>query len=215
MRRLPLVLTLALVYFLAACGPADQQQTDTREPETLPADSLPPDGTAVIPDTAPEDLVPPAVRTGPASYRIAPGQAGPIQIGMDINELKKAWPGQLQETVRHYEGEQSRAYQIGNFESGVLVEEKCQPACQVWRIQVRDAAYRTGEGLGVGSTLGEVKKHYPLSFLGPGETEIVAIAKDKKFTFLLDVSGLPAKQVPFLNLRNTPDSVKVLGMLIL
>ncbi|MGV3642498.1 MAG: hypothetical protein ACO1NZ_18385 [Adhaeribacter sp.] len=210
-----MVLTLALASFLAACGPADQQQTDTRDQETLPADSLPPDGTAVIPDTAPEDLAPPEATSGQASYRIAPGQAGPIQIGMEINELKKALPGQLQETELHLEGERFKAYQIGKFESGVLVEEKCQPACQVWRIQVRDAAYRTGEGLGVGSTLGEVKKHYPLSFLGPGETEIVAISKEKKFTFLLDVSGLPEKQVPFLNLRNTPDSVKVLGMLIL
>lgn len=215
MRRLPLILSLAPVYFLTACGPADKQQTPSSNQQTLPADSLPPDGTAVTPDTAPEDLADPAARHVQASYRVARGQAGPIRIGMDINELKKALPGQLKETVLHYEGDQYKAYQIGKFETGVLVEEKCQPACQVWRIQVRDPAYRTGEGMGVGSTLGEVKKHYPISFLGPGETEIVAVSKEKKITFLLDVSGLPEKQVPRLNLGNTPDSVKVLGMLIL
>ncbi|MGV3504383.1 MAG: mechanosensitive ion channel protein MscS [Adhaeribacter sp.] len=216
MKRFPFFFSLAGLCFFAACGPADQQQTQTRQQDALPADSLPADGTAVTPDTAPEDLAAGAVSPAdPASYRISPGQAGPIRIGMQVSELKEKLPGQLKETVLHLEGQPYKAFQIGQFESGVLVEEKCRPDCQVWRIQVRDAAYRTGEGLGVGSSLGEVKKHYPISFLGPGETEIVAISKQKKITFLLDVSGLPEKKVPFLNLQNTPDSVKVLGMLIL
>lgn len=215
MKRLPLFLSLAFLCHLQACGPADQPQSAAQQQEPLPADSLPADGTAVIPDTAPEDLVPLPADTGQARFRIAPGQVGPIRVGMEVSQLKKLLPGQLKETTLHLEGEQFRAYQIGKFESGVLVEEKCNPGCQVWRIQVRDPVYRTSENLGVGSTLGEVKKHYPVSFLGPGETEIVAVSDKKKITFLLDVSALPASKVPRLNLQNTPDSVKVLGMLIL
>lgn len=217
MNRLALFLSLALSCQLHACGPADQQQTLAQEQqqEPLPADSLPADGTAVIPDTAPEDLAPLPADPGQARFQISPGQVGPIRIGMEVSQLKKLLPGQLKETALHLEGEQFRAYQIGKFESGVLVEEKCAPSCQVWRIQVRDSVYRTSENLGVGSTLGEVKKHYPISFLGPGETEIVAVSDKKKITFLLDVSALPAGKVPRLNLENTPDSVKVLGMLIL
>ena len=215
MKRLPLLFSLAFLCQLTACGPADQQQAAGQQRKALPADSLPADGTAVTPDTAPEDLAPLPADPGKARLRISPGQVGPIQIGMEVNQLKKLLPGQLQETALHLEGEPFKAYQIGSFESGILVEEKCAPTCQVWRIQVRDAAYRTSEGLGVGSTLGEVKKHYPISFLGPGETEIVAVSDKRKITFLLDVSALPASKVPRLNLQNTPDGVKVLGMLIL
>jgi hypothetical protein len=51
--------------------------------------------------------------------------------------------------------------------------------------------------------------------LGSGETEIVAVAGKQQITFLLDVSHLPARDVPRLNIQNTPDSVKVLGMLVL
>lgn len=154
------------------------------------------------------------------SWQISKSQIGPIQIGMAVNAMRKRVPAEfLKEVPITREGRGYRAYEIrqspADQKAGLLIEETCEPACQVWRVHVQNPAYKTKEGLGVGSNLGEVKKHYKLNYLGADETEIVAVSDDAKLTFILDVSKVPAKQVPRLNLNNTPDSTPVIGMLIL
>jgi hypothetical protein len=198
-----------LAWLLSACGPGSNQanQAGFRSPDPVSAGSGKAGG-----QNAPIPTIPAAG----SRYRVGPGQVGAIKTGMPTADLKQVIPAsQLRETSIHQEGQAYKAYEVNLHGGGVLVEEICAPACRVWRIQVRNPAYRTAEGLGVGSSLGEVKEHYPISFLGSGETEIVAVSNQKKITFMLDVSHLPPQQVPWLNLQNTPDSVKVLGMLIL
>ena len=200
---------VCLALLLSACGPGSNQasQPEVRSPGAVSAGSGKAGGqNGPIPTTPAEG----------SRYRVGPGQVGAIKTGMPTADLEQAIPaGQLHETSIHLEGQAYKAYEVNLHGGGVLVEETCDPACRVWRIQVRNPAYRTAEGLGVGSSLGEVKKHYPISFLGSGETEIVAVSNQKKITFMLDVSHLPPQQVPWLDLQNTPDSVKVLGMLSL
>jgi hypothetical protein len=210
MTRISLIFLLSLCCQWMACRPEANRQAQEKNAPPAPADH-----TAVARDTSSQaSAARPPVGSG--ALRIAPGQVGPIKIGMPVARLRQVLPaGQVREVAITREGQGNKAYQIGGEEGGVLVEEKCAPACQVWRVQVKDPAYRTAENLGIGSTLGEVKKHYPISYLGAGETEIVAVSAQKKITFMLDVSQLPAQNVPRLNLQNTPDSVKVLGMLVL
>jgi hypothetical protein len=211
-----LLLPFSLAFLLGACGPGSTQASRPEAKRQVPADALPGNATEV---TGKDDEQAAPITAPPAEaarYRISPSQVGAIKIGMPVADLKKVIPAsQLKETNIHLEGQGYKAYAIGPHQAGLLVEETCEPACRVWRIQVRNPAYRTAEGLGVGSSLGEVKKHYPISFLGSGETEIVAVSNQQKITFMLDVSQLPPRQVPWLNLQNTPDSVKVLGMLVL
>ena len=156
----------------------------------------------------------------PPEFLITRSQIGAIKIGMPIDELEKLIPAdRLNEVPIYKEGQGYKAYEVrknaGDAQAALRIEEKCEPECQVWRIQVIDPAYRTAASLGINSSLGAVRKHYPISYLGPGETEIVAVSEKENITFMLDVSHLPLSKVPFLNNKNTPDSVRVLGMYIL
>ena len=179
----------------------------TASPDSLNLDSL-----ATTPDT---------LAAGKSDfYTIGNRQVGPVKINMPVNDFKKLIsPRQIQEVNITREGRGHKAYEIkkdaADTKPALLAEEICEPNCRVWRVQVLDSAFKTPEGIRIGSTLGEVKKHYPISYLGPGETEIVAVSENKKLTFMLDVSKLPAKQVPFLNLKNTPNEVPVKGILLL
>ncbi|MDB5261235.1 MAG: hypothetical protein JWQ14_516 [Adhaeribacter sp.] len=155
----------------------------------------------------------------PTDFIIRKRQIGPIKIDMPVSVLKNIIPSNLlQEVEITREGTGYKAYKIKKNATDAIpalrIEEVCEPTCRVWRVQVMDTTYRTPTGIGIGSTLGEVKKHYTLSYLGPGETEIVAVSEAGKITFMLDVSKLQPKQVPFLNLKNTPDKVPVLGILV-
>lgn len=156
----------------------------------------------------------------PPEFLITRSQVGAIKIGMPIDELKKVIPAdRLKEVPIYKEGQGYKAYEVrkgaGDAQAALRIEENCEPECRVWRIQVMDPAYRTAVSLGINSSLSAVRQHYPISYLGSGETEIVAVSEKEKLTFILDVSHLPPREVPFLNNKNTPDSVRVLGMYIL
>ncbi len=213
------------------CQPKNSENNNT-QPSTSTADSarpetIPADRTVTKLDSVGDASSSPAptqtLGTGESSgtdWQISKSQIGPIQIGMAVNAMRKRVPAEfLKEVPITREGRGYRAYEIRQTptdqKAGLLIEETCEPACQVWRVHVQNPAYKTKEGLGVGSTLGDVKKHYKLNYLGAGETEIVAVSDDAKLTFMLDVSKVPAKQVPRLNLENTPDNTPVIGMLIL
>jgi hypothetical protein len=216
---------------LLSCQPKNSENTnsqlpastaDSARPETVPADR-----TVTELDSVGEASSSPAPTQTPnagenpgTGWQVSKSQIGPIQIGMAVNAMRKRVPAEfVKEVPITREGRGYRAYEIrlspADQKAGLLIEETCEPACQVWRVHVQNPAYKTKEGLGVGSTLGEVKQHYKLSYLGAGETEIVAVSDDAKLTFMLDVSKVPAKQVPRLNLENTPDNTPVIGMLIL
>ena len=225
-------ISLVLVWLvLFSCQPKNTENNnsqgstasaDSARPETIPADR-----TVTRLDSVGEASSSPAPTPMPTagekpgtSWQISKSQIGPIQIGMAVNAMRKRVPAEfLKEVPITREGRGYRAYEIrqspADQKAGLLVEETCEPTCQVWRVHVQNPAYKTKEGLGVGSTLGEVKKHYKLNYLGAGETEIVAVSDEAKLTFMLDVSKVPAKQVPRLTLENTPDSTPIIGMLIL
>ena len=213
---------LLLALLIISCEPRREPavvQTETEVVTTdldsaaiAPSDSLNLDSLATTPDTLSTG------QTGP--YTIVNRQVGSVKINMPITDFKKLIPAsQLQEVKITREGRGYNAYEMkkgtADGKPALRVEEICEPTCRVWRVQVLDSAYKTPEGISIGSTLGEVKKHYPISYLGTGETEIVAVSEEKKITFMLDVSKVPAKQVPLLNLKNTPNEVPVKGILIL
>jgi len=83
--------------------------------------------------------------------------------------------------------------------------------CRIWRITVRDPAYRTAAGLGVGSRYGEVRLAAPVSFVGPTTMGIAATAEEWHMDFLLDPDPIEVSRLP-LRRETVHDSVRVIGV---
>ncbi|MHC2993433.1 mechanosensitive ion channel protein MscS [Pontibacter sp. HJ8] len=171
--------------------------------------------TDAIPDVT-EELTAPA--PDPADFVIAKGRVGNVQLGMPVEDMRLQEPqGQtLVDTTLLLEGQASTAYVIKSSDSpkGIVIEQLCEPVCQVWRIHVRDQDYRTAEGIGIGSKYGEVRQHYPIKSVSQGEAGLVAISEKAGLSFILDTSQLSKVQLHALITDEIPANTQVKGILV-
>ena len=154
----------------------------------------------------------------PADLVLAKGRAGQVRIGMPIEEMRSQLPAnqQIQDTTLQLEGQAYAAYIIrtpGN-QKGMLVEQVCEPDCQVWRISIRNPDYRTAQGIGVGSKYGEVAQHYPVTYTSLGEAGFVAVSEANGMSFILDTRQLDQNRLHQLKPDHVPANTLVQGILI-
>lgn len=156
--------------------------------------------------------------TDPANLVLAKGQAGRVRIGMPIEEMRSQVPAgwQIRDTTLQLEGQQYTAYVLSNPESphGMLVEQLCEPTCQIWRISIRDTNYRTAQGLGVGSKYGEVTQQHPIDYTSLGEAGFVAVSEKSGMSFILDSSQLDQNSLHKLKPDQIPANTLVRSILI-
>ncbi|EJF09765.1 hypothetical protein [Pontibacter sp. BAB1700] len=160
----------------------------------------------------------PSPATQPADFVIRKGQVGNIRIGMPIEEMRNQVPAglQIRDTTLQNEGQQSTAYVFSGPDSprGLLVEQTCDPDCQVWRIQVQGEEYKTAQGLGIGSKYSEVTQHHPIAYTSLGEAGFVAVSESAGMSFLLDTSQLDQNNLHNLKPDQVPANTLVRGILI-
>ncbi|MBF9254094.1 mechanosensitive ion channel protein MscS [Pontibacter sp. 172403-2] len=189
---------------MAAC----LSQTDTDTPQTEVQETAPAEAVA-------EEAVP---VPNLASFVIAKGRVGNVRIGMPIEDMRSrvAKGIAIADTTLTQEGTQATAYLLHpqNEQKGILVEQTCEPACRVWRISVHNARYKTMAGIGIGSKYGEVQQAYPITYLGMGEGNFVAVSEEAGLSFILDVSQLPREKLAQLKPTDVPANTQVKGMLI-
>jgi len=155
-----------------------------------------------------------------AQYELVPGRAGLLQIGLPSDSLKKMVATEnLKETERELEGEKYKAFEIRNVKAGnqllMLAEESCaKDSCKIFRIRILNPKFSTKEGIRLGSTFGEVKKFYPLSFVGLGEADFVALSEKQRMAFALDISKFPSKPLYKIKAEDIPDSTRVTSILM-
>lgn len=83
----------------------------------------------------------------------------------------------------------------------------------VTRIRVLDPRLRTKEGIGIGSTYGELRSRYSVDWVASGEGDFFARVEALGISFTLDTSGLPAGRTirdPAL----VPGTVRIIGVLL-
>jgi len=110
-------------------------------------------------------------------------QLGRIVLGADAQQMYEAFPGDRRRLVDlAYEGMLSPALSL-TFQGttqpqpdGVVAELACQERLVVWRIEVRDPAFRTEKGIGVGSTVGQLRAAYRLGAVLSGEGNVVIVS---------------------------------------
>ncbi|MDX5420293.1 MAG: mechanosensitive ion channel protein MscS [Hymenobacteraceae bacterium] len=154
----------------------------------------------------------------PAEFILAKGRVGSIRIGMPIDKLRQLkLPGlQLKDTTLSLEGQNYTAYVFSSDKSpsGLVVEQQCEPTCQVWRLSIRDDDYRTAQGIGIGSKYAEVQQHYRIDYTAQGEAGFVAVSEAAGISFILDKSQLSKMRLDKLKPENVPANTLVKGILI-
>ena len=160
----------------------------------------------------------PAPKEAPADFVLTKGRAGHIRIGMPIEELQaQLREGHLlQDTTLSLEGQDYTAYifKENNASAGLLVEQLCEPECRVWRIRVRDHAYKTPQGIGIGSTYSDLQQHYTINYISLGESGLVAVAEDAGLSFLLDTAKMGKLPQHKLKPADVPANTLVKAILI-
>jgi hypothetical protein len=101
------------------------------------------------------------------SFILERGRAGQFEIGMTVDELNKiAGRDHVRALTSHRAAESRPALDIRmtGFTTGpalrILLTRICAPL-GAWWIEVHDPRFRTRNGLGVGSTLGDIRRLYP------------------------------------------------------
>ena len=162
------------------------------------------DQSAAITETeAPDETTTP----DPSTFVIQKDRVGSIKIGEPIDSMRNQVPAgyTIADTVLTLEGSPSTAYLLkpANETKGLLIEQACNPNCNVWRINVQNPSYKTPKGIGIGSKYSEVMRYHPISTVTLADGGFVAVSNESGLSFVLDTSQLPQNRIS----RFTPETV--------
>jgi hypothetical protein len=141
--------------------------------------------------------------------------AGPVAIGAIAEDVYHQFGAHLIDLK--LEGFLTPALEITLFGS-----DAASMVAEIWpsgdklvvtRIRVLDPRLRTKEGIGIGSTYGDLRSRYPIAWVASGEGAFVARAESFGVSFMLDISGQQSLRT-IRDPARIPDNVRVIGMLL-
>jgi hypothetical protein len=146
-------------------------------------------------------------------FLLTPGKAGPIEIGMDVDALYMRIGRDRTKLVDKFlEGYFTPVLEIyldGSENNKPPMEALLSWGYTVDSIVVNDPRFKTAEDIGIGSSLGEIRKQYDVDSIGFGEGPLCAIVKQIGMTFALDFFKVPPAWDRTRDPRLIPDSAKV------
>ncbi len=145
-------------------------------------------------------------------FTLKKGAVDKIKLGEDINSVSKVYDSKLIKKAKRFsEGD---SYQTIEIYSSAKERESRTPLFvveeddgKIWRVEIKSAKYKTAKGIGIGSTLGEIKKHYKFELLEGAEMGPMFASVDEiGMSFALDNSAKNSKE--------TTESAKVIFILV-
>ena len=146
------------------------------------------------------------------------GQVGAVAIGSVAETIYNHFGDRTRLVDLKLEGQLSPALEIKLFGSQAAVSL----LAEIWpsdnklvvtRIRVLDPRLRTKEGIGVGSTYGELRSRYSIAWVGPGEGDFIARVETLGISFMLDMSAVRDAGAIRDPMR-VPADARVVGMLL-
>jgi hypothetical protein len=136
-------------------------------------------------------------QSGSAQFELGRGHAGALEVGEPIEDVYQGFGrDRIKLVARFAEGMFTPALEIALAGSAVVpalaVDIREAPCARfsVWAIEVYDRRFRTKEGLGIGSSLRDVRRSYSTQIL-VGEGHTAAFAKEIGISFGIS-SAAPA-----------------------
>jgi hypothetical protein len=159
-------------------------------------------------------------QAAPETSRIVVERArvGPVSIGAAAEAVYSEFRDRARLVDLKLEGHLSPALELKLFGaqlSGSLIAEIAAAGNQlvVSRINVLDPTLRTREGIGIGSTYGELRAKYTVDWIGSGEGAVFARVETLAISFQLDNSG-PTHLAALRDPAKVPPDVRIVGMLL-
>lgn len=118
-------------------------------------------------------------------------QAGSLKVGMTVDELLTIFGRRDTDLVDLYrEGSFTPAIEIklensDNRKPSLVAEFKGERHW-IWLIIINDKRFKTDKGIGIGSSLGDLRKAYIVNRIDWGEMGFFARVKDEKMFFIFD-----------------------------
>jgi len=154
-------------------------------------------------------------------FVLAKGRAGTIHAGMTIDELYTAVGRNNTKLVDQYgEGYFTPVIEIysgqgGRTKPSLVAQIVGQyPKFLVGSITVYDARFKTEMGVGVGSTLGGIRRNHKVDWIGFGEGPLFARVEQIGMSFALDFSDPPREWYKSQDQTLIPDSARIVFILL-
>jgi hypothetical protein len=154
-------------------------------------------------------------------FLLARRRAGSVQVGMTVDALhRKHKPQSTKLVARYPEGmftPMLEVYLEGAAAEGrpsLLIEIDKENEWIVRSIRVTDRRFRTAKGIGVGATLGEIRKAYAITWIAFGEGALYANVEEVGLSFELEGANPPREWYKTGDQRLIPDGAKVVSALV-
>jgi len=146
------------------------------------------------------------------------GKVGVVVIGAVAETIYNEFGDRARLIDLKLEGQLSPALEIKSLgaQAAVSLVAEIWPAGNklvVTRIRVLDPRLRTKDGIGIGSTYGDLRSHYSVDWVGPGEGDFFARVEALGISFMLDMSAEQAAAT-MRNPMRVPADTRVVGMLL-
>jgi hypothetical protein len=149
------------------------------------------------------------------SYTLSRSTAGNVSLGMDANRLQQIFGADnVRKNTITNEGIPSEVIDIYHDGSHILrIDADCPNPCRIQRITVMNSRFRTNEGIGIGSTVGELKNHYKIDRVLLGEGRVYARVESLNASFRLNTSKINIDITRPLDISRLPDNMEIEGLL--
>jgi hypothetical protein len=159
------------------------------------------------------------VEVNPA-FLLSKHKAGFVEVGMTVDALYQKYARQSIRLVDLYlEGTFSPALEFyldndKREKPSLVAEIGWEQNWVIRRINVYDQTFKLKSHIGVGSTLGDLRKFYSIDWIAPGEGSVYARVEEVGMSFALESTNIPEKWYTTNDLTLLPGDVKIVSILI-
>jgi hypothetical protein len=153
------------------------------------------------------------------NFLLEKNRAGQVELGMTIDELHTRYePSSTKLVATYSEGMFAPVMEI--YLKGAATKKRASLVIGIDKdrewivsgIEVNDARFRTAKGIGVGSTLGDIRKAHTVKWIDFGEGPLYANVDEIGMSFELDFAQPPPEWYKTKDQRLIPDRAKVVSV---